>query len=174
MFWPAGYANAMPVFAAKVPALKKYDQALDAGAKFRGKPVLGKNKTWRGVIFAFVSTIPLVYLQKYLYENKAFFAEHSLLNYSELNAIWWSALMTVGALGGDALKSFFKRQKEVSPGHTWFPFDQTDYVLGAMAISTLEILLPIERYLVFIVLGLLGHLLTVYIGFKLGLRERPI
>jgi CDP-diglyceride synthetase len=33
---------------------------------------------------------------------------------------------------GDAVKSFFKRRLGITPGKSWFPFDQLDFVLGAI------------------------------------------
>ena len=50
LFLPAGIANAVPVLVKKVPGLSKLKAPIDGGISFRGKRLLGANKTWRGLI----------------------------------------------------------------------------------------------------------------------------
>jgi CDP-2,3-bis-(O-geranylgeranyl)-sn-glycerol synthase len=40
-------------------------------------------------------------------------------------------LMGLGALVGDAAKSFLKRQVGIAPGASWLVFDQLDFFVGA-------------------------------------------
>ena len=47
---PAAVSNAVPIFAAAIPALKKFDAPIDAGKTWRGHELLGPHKTWRGII----------------------------------------------------------------------------------------------------------------------------
>ena len=47
----------------------------------------------------------------------------------------WIALglrFGAGAMGGDAAKSFVKRRLGIAPGKSWIPWDQLDFVLGAL------------------------------------------
>ena len=57
------------------------------------------------------------------------------LDYVGLPTLIVGPLFAIGALGGDALKSFFKRQVGIRPGGTWFPFDQIDYIIGGAIAS---------------------------------------
>ena len=56
-FLPAGIANMSPVLASRISWLKSWDTPLDFGKSFRGKPIFGKNKTWRGIVFGTLSAI---------------------------------------------------------------------------------------------------------------------
>jgi CDP-2,3-bis-(O-geranylgeranyl)-sn-glycerol synthase len=40
----------------------------------------------------------------------------------------------LGAMVGDCAKSFFKRRLKIPPGRPWLPFDQIDFVLGALVL----------------------------------------
>lgn len=173
-FLPAGFANAMPVYAAKIPELKKYDQPLDLGKKFRGKRIFGAHKTWRGLIFAFLATIPLVAVQVYLYNHTDLFSSISFFDYNSVNVVVWAFLMSFGALIGDAIKSFFKRQVGVKPGNAWIPFDQIDYVLGGLLLSSLAVQLTAQQYIYVLMIWLILHPISTSIGYLLKIREKPI
>lgn len=173
-FWPAGHANMMPVFAAKIPALKRFAQPIDGGRMLHGKRLFGDHKTWRGFIFAFLATIPLVWAQVWAFENWQWIRDISYIDYSALNILQWSFLMSFGALGGDLIKSFFKRRVNVAPGESWFPFDQLDYVFGGLIASMAVIRLSIGDYVLLVVVWFVAHLITVRIGHQINLRDQPI
>ena len=82
--------------------------------------------------------------------------------------------MSAGALIGDAVESYFKRQRRIPSGQPWFPFDQTDYIIGGLLFSMPFAVLPV--WLILWVFGLYFglHLLSSYIGYRLGLKELPI
>ena len=42
----------------------------------------------------------------------------------------------VAALGGDLIKSLFKRQVDIQPGQPWFPFDQCDWLIGVLWLTS--------------------------------------
>lgn len=173
-FVPAAWANAMPLLAAKLPILRDYNQPLDFHKTWRGKRIFGSHKTWRGLIFAFLSTIPFMAMQVYLYEHSQSVRNISYINYSEINIFLLSFLFSFGALGGDAIRSFFKRQSGVKPGETWFPFDQADFVIGGLLLSSLYVQLEPGQYLLVGILAFLLHPVITTIGYFLKIRERPI
>ncbi|MDQ5884847.1 MAG: CDP-2,3-bis-(O-geranylgeranyl)-sn-glycerol synthase, partial [Patescibacteria group bacterium] len=80
----------------------------------------------------------------------------------------------IGALFGDAIESFFKRQRGIKPGDGWFPFDQTDYIIGGALATMPFIKLSILQYFILIIIWLIIHLIASFIGFKLHLKEKPI
>ncbi len=125
LFLPAGFANMTP------PLLKKINflaEPIDFGKKFRGKRIFGDHKTWRGLIFGIIVAIAICWAQRLLYPH---FAEYSLLDYQNINVNVLGFVLGFGALGGDIVKSFFKRQIGVAPGKTWIIFDQIDWIVGA-------------------------------------------
>lgn len=173
-FLPAGIANVAPIFAAKLPFLRTFSFPLDFYATFRGKRILGDHKTVRGLLSGILIGILTVYLQIYLYEQVPFVRSFVSIDYSSINPVLFGLLSSVGALGGDALKSFFKRQLEIPPGKSWFPFDQVDYVIGGMIVTSFYIRLTLLQYLLLFILWSLIHPLASFIGYLLKLRDRPI
>ena len=75
------------------------------------------------------------------------------------------------AMAGDCVKSFFKRRVGVTPGKPWIPFDQLDFVLGALVFVWPQA--PLGWIDLAIVLGLsfAGHILVNHLGYWLGIRD---
>lgn len=174
-FLPAGVANATPVLAAHIPIIKKLDHPMDFGKYFRGKRVFGPHKTWRGLITGMVAATLVLVIQQQLYIHTNWAANLAdRVDYIHIPALILGPLFGFGALMGDAIESFLKRQRNIKPGQGWFPFDQTDYIIGG-AIATMPFVqLTIFQYGWMLVAWLGIHILASYIGFKLHLKERPI
>jgi CDP-2,3-bis-(O-geranylgeranyl)-sn-glycerol synthase len=172
---PAGIANTTPALFARIPFIKKnFLWPLDFGRKFKGKRIFGENKSIFGLITGALMAILVVYLEKQIFINSDFVREFSYLNYNEINPVILGSLLGIGALAGDAVESFFKRQKGVKSGDAWFPFDQIDYILGGLLLASLYIDLRIETYFYILVIWFLLHLTTNFIGFHVGLKDKPI
>jgi len=174
-FLPAGAANVMPILIAAVPALKRFDAPIDCGLMFRSKRVLGDHKTWRGLISGVVAATIAFWLQQLLVQHTGWAASlTSATDYVGLPTLVVGALFGLGALGGDAIESFFKRQRGVAPGRGWFPFDQTDYIIGGALATAPFIQLGFWQYVMLVIMWLIVHVVASYIGYLLGLKERPI
>ena len=171
-FLPAGLANAAPVFALKLPVLSSFNYPLDFYKKYNGKRVFGNHKTIRGLVAGVAVAIATVLLEQYLYAmyHPAFVP----FAYDTLNPIVLGFLFGVGALGADAIKSFFKRQKGITEGVSWIPWDQLDFILGACILSALYVRLNIPQYLTIIILFFVLHLLAKAVGYFLKLNKYPI
>jgi len=163
-FLPAGVANATPVVANKIPLLRDWHTPLDFGVSLHNKRLLGKNKTWRGLLtgsviagFTALALSPIVHY------------DTSLPGVFGLGFI-----MGFGALFGDAIESIIKRQKGIAAGHSWFPFDQIDYIIGGLLfLAPFSSLNWANVGLIFMVFfGL--HLVVAYIAYLLGLKDKPI
>ncbi|HEY5805757.1 MAG TPA: CDP-archaeol synthase [Candidatus Saccharimonadales bacterium] len=174
-FLPAALANMIPIPLAKVSWLQKYDTPMDLGMKYRGKRVFGAHKTWRGFIAGIIIATITLWLQQLAVQNFAW-AEWltAQVDYVNLPTLIMGPLFAIGALGGDAIESFFKRQRGTAPGHGWFPWDQLDYIIGASLLTAPLVALTIWQYAWLIALWFLIHLLSTYIGWLIGLKERPI
>jgi len=174
-FAPAGAANVMPIFVAAVPALKKYTAPMDFGLSFRGKRILGAHKTWRGLISGVLAATLALWLQQLLAAHVGWIHEWtSQVDYAVLPTLILGPLFALGALGGDALESFFKRQRGVAPGRGWFPFDQIDYIIGGAIATWAFVPLSVRQYAWLVLLWLIVHVVASYIGYLLKLKERPI
>jgi len=168
-FLPAGIANMMPVFMRR--KLEFLNIPVDGGKTFKGKRILGSNKTWRGLIFGTLISIIIVFVQTYLYNNFESFRNISIVPYNEHNFVLLGFLIGFGALLGDLVKSFFKRQVGHKPGDKFFPFDQVDFVLGFLALTSI-IFRPAWQVYVFLILFVPAlHILTNHIGYYLGIQK---
>jgi CDP-2,3-bis-(O-geranylgeranyl)-sn-glycerol synthase len=174
-FLPAGLANSAPVFASRLPLLRNLTFPLDFGASFREKRVFGVNKTWRGLMSGIVIATFTLWVQQYLYVHTGWAKTISgSIDYSSLPILLLGPLFGLGALLGDAVESFFKRQRGVPSGESWFPFDQFDYVIGGLLASSLVVQLTLQEYVAICAVWFCLHILSVYIGFLIGLRDSKI
>lgn len=174
-FLPAGLANAAPIFVAKMPGLRQWNAPIDGGQTYRGQRILGAHKTWRGLIVGLITATIALWLQQIGAAHSGWL--HSWTNqvsYADLPTLIVGPLFGLGALGGDAIESFFKRQRKVLPGHGWFPFDQTDYIIGGALATAPYIQLHFLQYVELLLIWLLVHVVASYVGFLLHLKERPI
>lgn len=174
-FLPAGLANVTPIFACKIPGLSKWNTPVDLGYKLNGVEVLGTHKTIRGIVSGTLIGVGTFQLQIYTYDHYSWARELSAnLNYSELTPILLGLLLGFGALFGDLLKSFFKRQFKVKSGKSWFPFDQLDYILGGIIFSLIAVVLSLTSYIWILLVWFLLHLISSYFGYWLKLKDSPI
>jgi len=112
---------------------------IDFGRKWKdGRRIFGDGKTWRGFfvgsLIGIVVGFSLATVAKYLTEKG--------LNPFELDCFEGFPIMiplvsslSFGALIGDLVESFFKRRIGKERGEDWFPFDQLDFVLGALFLA---------------------------------------
>lgn len=174
-FLPAGIANMMPIFASRVYVLRGWDAPMDFGKNFRGCPILGSHKTWRGLVVGIVFATLTLWIQQLLVGQSGWLAEWtSQIDYESLPTLVLGPLFAIGALGGDAVESFFKRQYKVPPGEPWFPFDQTDYIVGGILMSLFVVRLDSMAYVTIFIVWALMHLLASYIGYRMKLKDKPI
>lgn len=174
-FLPAGLANVAPIIASKLPGLSKYDTPMDFGRSYRGKRVLGDHKTWRGILSGIAIGGLVGYIQYLIANNYSVnFLDESPFNYASSQAVLLGVLLGLGALLGDALKSFFKRQIGVKSGYSWFPFDQLDYIVGGCLFAATIVVLDISQYSLIFVIWFSLHLISSYCGYLMKLKDKPI
>lgn len=140
---PAYVANMMPVVFGWVP--------------FAGQPIskklFGEHKTYRGFIFGVLGAIATMYLQK------------------RADAITIGILFGIGALGGDLVKSFFKRRLGIPDGRPWIPFDQLDFVFGSLIAVSIWHTPSMPQLLAILIITPLLHVFTNSLAYLLGLKK---
>ena len=174
LFLPMAVANMGPVIANNIPIMKRFNQPLDLGKTFRGKRIFGSHKTIRGILAGTIMGLLVVVIQVVL--TSMFNWPESLsrgVDYSESSIMLMGLFMGFGAMAGDAIKSFFKRQIGVEPGHSWVPFDQLDFVLGGFLASLPFFTLSIKLYALGIFLALVLHPTINVIAWILRLQDKP-
>jgi CDP-2,3-bis-(O-geranylgeranyl)-sn-glycerol synthase len=174
-FLPAGLANASPIYAVKIPGLRKLGYPLDLNKKIQGKAIFGKNKTWRGLILAIIIGIIAVTIQHFIYIHSSWARSISgPINYKNVNYVLLGTLLGGGAIFGDAIESFAKRRLDIKPGFSWFPYDQIDYIFGGCALTLFIVRLSIQKYLLILIVWFIIHLISSYIGYLTGMKDKPI
>lgn len=163
---PAYFANMAPVWFRN--SFKWMAVPVDCGALFRGKPLFGSHKTVRGLITGIAFAVSAAFVQ-FLLSGIPVFKEVSLADYSQWLLL--GILMGSGALAGDLLKSFVKRRAGISPGKPFVPFDQVDFVAGALLFSSLVVDLTWSVVIVSFALSFVLHIATNHIAFWLGIRR---
>jgi CDP-2,3-bis-(O-geranylgeranyl)-sn-glycerol synthase len=175
IFMPVGLANTGPVIANNISILKNFNQPLDFHKTYRGKRIFGDHKTIRGLIAGMTVGMLVIGLQMLLVkvspalQNYAFDA----VNYGSVNTLLVGLAMGFGALAGDVIKSFFKRQMNIDPGKSWVPFDQIDFIVGGALASTFFFTLPANIYLFGLIIGLVLHPAFNILAWLLRLQDKP-
>ncbi len=174
-FLPAAFANGVPVLVAKVPWLKKFEAPMDFGLTYRGKRILGAHKTWRGFIAGILTSTLTLWLQQLAVMHFGWAQWLTTqVDYVNLPTLVLGPIFGAAALAGDAFESFLKRQRNTPPGYGWFPWDQLDYILAAAAASMPFVSLSLGQYAWLIGFWFAIHIVSTYIGYLIGLRDKPI
>lgn len=173
---PAALANSAPIFAQKLPGIRNLSAPIDGGRTFRGVELLGKHKTWRGIVSGVIVSTLILWLQQLAvaHFSWAYSLTSPEVNYAALPILLLGPLFGLGALGGDAVKSFFKRQRRIPSGRSWLPWDQLDYIIGGILVSLPFVVLRPILYVWIIILWFGMHLLASYVGYKTGFKDSPI
>lgn len=163
-FLPAGLSNLIPVLANHVPGLQRWTTPLDFGKTWRGRRLLGDNKTWRGLVCGTLTGGLTAVIVSRLNANTVV----------TIAPFWIGCLLGFGALLGDAIESYFKRLRGLHPGASWFPFDQLDFIIGGLLLVYPFVRLPVWAMVTILIAYFLLHLLLSYIGYVLRLKRTPI
>ena len=162
---PAYFANMAPVM---VKGINLFRFPIDFNSQINNKPLLGKNKTFRGFIFGVIFSIIIVYAQ-FLLSGTGFFRSISFVDYQ--NWFLFGFLMGLGALTGDLVKSFLKRRLGFEPGAKFVPFDQTDFVVGALLFIMPIFGLTLKIFFVSLLLSFVLHIIINHLAFYLKIRN---
>jgi CDP-diglyceride synthetase len=154
---------------------------LDGGRMFRGRPILGANKTLRGFVvmipaaaLAFAAIAVAVSLRGGVLPATLW--QLTPLGYAALGA--WAGF---GFMAGEIPNSFVKRRLGILPGQApasgltraiCFTVDRLDSIVGALTAVTLAVSTPWMTWLWVIILGPSIHLLFSWWLFRLGVKGR--
>jgi CDP-2,3-bis-(O-geranylgeranyl)-sn-glycerol synthase len=154
--------------------LKRYfnilEYPLDFNLKWKGKPLLGPNKTIRGFVGGIIFSMAIIDIQGRLFIYEPFYTL-SWIKYPNYNTLLLGFIIGVGVMLGDAAKSFVKRRLNIKPGSSFFPWDQLDGAIGALILVSLRYRIPISIILSVLILAFILHLLISWVGVALGLKE---
>jgi len=124
---------------------------------------LGEHKTVIGFAMGVLAAVMVTFIQSRVAWPGALVAYHH-----------WAGLglrFGVGAMAGDSARSFVKRRAGIAPGDPWIPWDQIDFVLGALALVWGQAALSWADLVVILMLSVAGHVLVNHLGYWLGIRD---
>lgn len=155
---------------------------LDGGRMFRGRPLLGENKTLRGFVVmvpaaavAFAAISALISLPQGAPPVTLW--QLTPAGYAALGA--WAGF---GFMAAELPNSFVKRQFGILPGQApasrltrtiCFTIDHIDSIVGMLAAVTLAVHTPWTTWLWVLILGPSIHLLFSWWLFRIGVKGRP-
>jgi CDP-2,3-bis-(O-geranylgeranyl)-sn-glycerol synthase len=153
--FPAYCANAAPVLAGG-------GTPMDFGKNFfDGKPIFGKNKTFRGFFFGLAIGVFVGLVESLVF------------SYPFPFSVLFSVLSPLGALFGDLTGAFLKRRLGIAPGGLFPIVDQVDFVVGAIVFSLPLAMIYWELAAAVIIITPPIHLLTNFLAYKLKLKKNP-
>lgn len=162
---PVYFANMAPVIVKKINIL---NFPIDFNKTINNSPIFGKNKTFRGLVFGIIFSMIIAFIQ-YTFYNNGIFINLSFIDYS--NWLLLGFLMGFGAIFGDLVKSFIKRRLNYEPGKAFIPFDQTDFVIGALIFAFPLARLSLDKIIIIIVLSFVLHIIVNHIAFYTKIRK---
>ncbi|MDP7506729.1 MAG: CDP-2,3-bis-(O-geranylgeranyl)-sn-glycerol synthase [Candidatus Woesearchaeota archaeon] len=162
---PAYFANMAPIICKKIKFL---NVPVDFNEKLEGKPIFGRNKTYRGLLAGVIFAVIIAFIQ-FLLSRFNFFSSISILDYSEWHIIGF--LLGLGALVGDMAESFIKRRLNIKPGKSFIPFDQTDYAIGALIFISILNRLELNFIFITIALSFMLHIIVNHLSFLFKIRK---
>lgn len=162
---PAGAANLIPPVAAKL--FPQWDWPVDFGAMFRGRRLFGSHKTFRGFVAGVLLSTATLQGQCFI-AGQVPWIQNLAPDPAFCNGWWLGPWFGLTALGGDLLKSFFKRQFSIKPGQPWAPWDQIDWILGVLVatypIFKFDVLFAVGAILIGLCLSFMFKIIGYFFG----------
>jgi CDP-2,3-bis-(O-geranylgeranyl)-sn-glycerol synthase len=127
--------------------------------------LLGSHKTVLGFLAGVAAGVLVAGVQSRIH------APWSLVSYQH-----WLPLglgLGGGAMLGDALKSLVKRKLHISPGTRWIPFDQLDFVAGALALTGACAGLGAMDMAAIAAMTFVGDIAVNHLSYRLGIKDSP-
>ena len=167
-FLPAGIANMVPVLVKKVNIL---NIPIDLGHKYRDKPLFGRNKTSRGLVFGVLTAIITALIQDVLADKYESFQNITLAPFDQYGFLLIGFLLGFGALLGDVVESFVKRRVNIGPGDKFIPWDQLDFVIGPLLLASI-VYRPSWQVVVCLVIVIpFFHIGINFLGYYLKIKD---
>jgi CDP-2,3-bis-(O-geranylgeranyl)-sn-glycerol synthase len=168
---PAYISNGCASLSKFIPLLCNWNTPIDFGNEYRGKRILGDGKTFRGLFFGTFSGVLTGVLQYFIVQKVEL---KYLVDYNGASLTFFilvGLLLGFGALFGDLVKSLIKRRIGIKRGQPWPPFDQLDFIVGSILITSLLFFPGWKVALILFIITPAIHLLTNVIAYKLKLKD---
>ncbi len=142
---------------------------LDLGKNFSdGKPIFGEGKTLRGFVAGVTAGTTAAFMIAV-----AFPAQITMLAPDSWTYVSMGFLLSLGAIVGDLVKSFFKRRAGIAQGKDVLPVDQLDFVAGGIIFGLAYYAPSALEIAVIAAMTVVVHRAANFAAFKLRLKKVP-
>jgi hypothetical protein len=178
IFLPVIGAPLLHVWVLRGDWLRGLKVPLDGGRTFRGRRLLGNNKTWRGALLM-ISGVLLATLVLSLW---TWWWDQLPSGIRDAGPVLYGFLLGLGVVVGELPNSFLKRQLDIAPGSqrsSWSGramtlLDQGDLVIGIwICLLPIHVLNVFEGLLAFVVISAI-HFGVNLVGFAVGARTARV
>jgi hypothetical protein len=178
IFLPVIGAPLLHVWVLRGDWLRGLKAPLDGGRTFRGRRLLGNNKTWRGALLM-TSGVLLATLVLSLWP---WWWDQLPSGIRDAGPVLYGFLLGLGVVVGELPNSFLKRQLDIAPGSqrgSWSGraitlLDQGDLVIGIwICLLPIHVLNVFEGVLAFVVISAI-HFGVNLVGFAVGARTARV
>jgi hypothetical protein len=178
IFLPVIGAPLLHVWVLRGDLLRGVKRPLDGGRTFRGRRLLGDNKTWRGALLM-TSGVLLATLVLSLW---SWWWDRLPAGIHDAGPVVYGLLLGLGVVVGELPNSFLKRQLDIAPGSqrsSWSGraitlLDQGDLVIGIwVCLLPIHVLSVWEALLAFVVISAV-HFGINLVGFAVGARTARV
>lgn len=170
---PAYGANVAPILATKIKIFSRLNYPLDHYQVIKQQRLFGSHKTYRGLVSGIIMGLSITLIQWLIHQSCLLSICQSLPTWNVNHYLLYGLMTGMGVIGGDAVKSFFKRQLNKTEGEPFFPFDQIDYLLGFTLLTYPLVHWSFFQCSLIILSGLLFNPIANLVGFHLKLKQVP-
>ena len=170
-YLPGGLANIGANLGKYAPFIKRLDYPIDSGKYFRGRRIIGQHKLWSGFLFGIIVGM-ISGMIKYLFLDTVF-SDFKILNLSFLENFLLSFLLSCGAVTGDLIKSFVKRQLGIAVHSPWIPFDEIDHTTVSLLLTKLFFNISWKLILTAILVVAVLHFISNLIAYLFHIKKVP-
>jgi CDP-2,3-bis-(O-geranylgeranyl)-sn-glycerol synthase len=143
---------------------------VDFNAKMGEERLFGKTKTFRGFVVASLAGMGIAVLQMWLSQIPEI-TKYNVYNYAWPQVLLFGFLLGFGAAAGDLAKSFIKRRLKIESGKSWMPFDQVDFVIGALLFVSIVTVPPLFVTVISLAIIVPLHMFINWIGYKIKFKD---
>jgi hypothetical protein len=174
---PVMAAGAVHIVVLRCNLLRRLKAPLDCGLSWRGRRLLGDNKTWRGALVMVGAAAPVMALQQHWRLPRL-----ELFDYGRVSAWLCGTLLGLGFVLGELPNSFLKRRCDIAPGQQahgarywlFLLLDQIDSVVGGLAALALVWQPPWRVVAAALLLCSLAHIAFNLVFVAVGLKGRAL
>ena len=177
LFAPLLFAAGVSAVVIERDLLRWARRPIDGGCRIGGQRLFGDHKTWRGVLVAVASSAAFAAVQEHVVGGAA--GPLLAIDWAEVPAVPFGALLGLGAMLGELPNSFVKRRVGIAPGATttgarsvlFYVWDQVDLLFGAWLLVGWWVRPSALLVDASFAVALLLHPLVSLLGWLLGVRR---